>query len=169
MATTKEPAKPTQVYKVEIAAPIRRVWDEITSTGRVQRMMFDTILDGDVRPGGKIRYVTRSRKHTFIVGEVLEVQPPTRLVHTFAWRDLKDEPPSLVTWDLRESGGRTSVTVTHERMESAPETAKRVGGGWPTILDNLKSVVERGNVGLKWRLMLGMMRLALVFKPRDKD
>jgi uncharacterized protein YndB with AHSA1/START domain len=92
-----------------------------------------------------------------IDGEVLEADPPRRLVQT--WRalwspELAAERPTRLTWEIDEdSNGLTRVTVTHE-LEGAPVTAATVfsdakvrqgGGGWSWVLSDLKSLLETGN------------------------
>lgn len=158
----------TQVYTVEINAPIRRVWDEITKVGPVQRHMFDCVMPADMKPGGKYRWETPGGKHVIIKGEIVEVTPPTRFVHTFRWVELTEET-SRVTWVLEEQAGRTRVTVTHDRLAAAPKTAKRVAGGWGMILKNLKAVVENGNLPVPMRLMFGIMKVVNAFKRRTPD
>ncbi len=64
-------------------------------------------------------------------GEVLEADPPRKLVQT--WRFLWDEEiaaegPTRVTFDIEEDdGGVTRLTVTHE-LENAPRTAAQLAG-----------------------------------------
>ena len=89
-------------------------------------------------------------------GEVIEADPPRKLVQT--WRPLWDpemvaEGHTRVTWDVEEDdGGLTRLTVTHE-LEGAPKTAAAVagqgrvtegGGGWSWILSDLKTLLETG-------------------------
>ena len=89
-------------------------------------------------------------------GEVLEAEPPRRLVQT--WRalwdpDLVAEGPTRVTWEIdEEDGGIARLTVTHE-LEDAPKHAAQVastvplvqgGGGWVWILSDLKTLLESG-------------------------
>ena len=60
-------------------------------------------------------------------GEVIEADPPRRLVHS--WRflyddDVKAEGPTRVTFDIKEGeAGVSRLTVTHE-LENAPMTAR---------------------------------------------
>jgi hypothetical protein len=81
-------------------------------------------------------------------GEVLESDPPHRLVHT--WRALYDpetasEPHSRVSWEIEpQDGGFTKLTVVHDRLEEAPKTALSVAGGWSFVLSGLKTLLETG-------------------------
>ena len=145
-----------KVYSIEIEAPIQRVWDEITAHGVVSKPMFGCVLDGEMREGHTYRYTNKDDSRTMTMGEVLEVSPPTKLVHTFLFTRFDDEP-SLVTWDLAEDKGVTTVTVTHSRLSDGTKTIKSIDGGWPTILGLFKMVVETGDVGLKTKLTQGLM------------
>ena len=87
-------------------------------------------------------------------GEVIEADPPRRLVQT--WRFLWDEQiaaegPTRVTCEIDEGpGGASKLTVTHE-LENAPTTAAylageiaEAGGGWSWVLSDLKTLLETG-------------------------
>ena len=76
-----------------------------------------------------------------IDGEVLECDPPRRLVQTWhAYFDAATaaESPTRLTWELHDLGnGVTELTLTHE-LDRAPITnaitsgqANEGGGGWP--------------------------------------
>ncbi|NIT88542.1 MAG: ATPase, partial [Gemmatimonadetes bacterium] len=57
------------------------MWNEITKTGSVQRPLYNTVLDIDLRPGGRLRYSSPDGKRVFVAGEVLEVDAPHLLRH----------------------------------------------------------------------------------------
>ena len=89
-----------------------------------------------------------------IEGEVLESDPPRRLVQT--WRalfspEIAAEGFTRLTWELTESQpGITVLTVTHD-VTDAPLSAALVsgevveaGGGWSFILSDLKTLLETG-------------------------
>ena len=60
-------------------------------------------------------------------GEVIESDPPNRLVQTWraAWTD---DPPTTLTYDIAEkANGVTCLTITHD-LDGAPATAAMVGG-----------------------------------------
>jgi uncharacterized protein YndB with AHSA1/START domain len=160
MTTATETA--TQVYRIYIKATPEAIWDAITKPEWTQKYGYRAIADYDLRPGGK--YQARATEEmqamgmTEIVvdGEVLEAEPPRKLVQT--WRalwdeEIKSEGPTRVTFDIEEDdGGFTRLTVTHE-LENAPITADQVasvarlhegGGGWSWILSDLKTLLETG-------------------------
>jgi hypothetical protein len=80
-----------KVFSIDIHAPAQRVWDEITRTGGPIHPMFGTFLHGEFKVGSVISHRTRNGGRTFVMGEVLEVSPPTRLVHTFRFA-MQDDP-----------------------------------------------------------------------------
>ena len=89
------------------------------------------------------------RSQHWVDGEVLEADPPRRLVHT--WRSLYDaeaaaEPHSRVTWEIeRQEDGTALLTVVHDQLDESPKTAESVSGtGWIMVLSGLKTLLETG-------------------------
>ena len=89
-------------------------------------------------------------------GEVIEADPPRRLVQT--WRmamdpEMKAEGFTRLTHEIEPiEGGATKLTIIHE-LEGAPrlgrDRGRRVesqgaGGGWAWVLSDLKSLLETG-------------------------
>jgi uncharacterized protein YndB with AHSA1/START domain len=155
-----------QVHVVEIKAPLKDVWAEITKLRQIQKPMFGTVLDTDFKPGSRMLYRSADGKRVFIIGEVHEFVPPTRFVHTFRFTNLP-ETPTLVEWNLEEKAGITRVTVTHSKFVDQKKTADSVRTSWVDILNNIKAVVETGDVPFKTRLMLGMMSAFMFMAPRE--
>ncbi len=154
-----------QVHVVEIRAPIAAVWAEITKLKHPQRPMFNTVLETDFQPGSRILYRSQDGKRIFILGEVLELLPPNRFVHTFRFTNL-GEAPTLVEWQLQEAGGVTRVTVTHSRFVDQKRTADSVRTSWADILASLQAVVETGTVPLKTRIAHRLMATFMFLAPR---
>jgi uncharacterized protein YndB with AHSA1/START domain len=159
--TTMSETKTTQMYRVFIKASPEAIWEAITSPEWSVRYGYQARNEYELRPGG--RYSGKASPELRAVGmpeevvdgEVLEVDPPHRLVHTwrFLWsEDIAAEGPTRVAFDIKELGnGVSSLTVTHE-LENAPQTAamtsgedEGAGGGWAYILSDLKSLLETGN------------------------
>lgn len=154
-----------RAFSIDIKAPIERVWREITQQNEKQRAMFDTMLEAQLVPGGELRYRSVDGKHTYIWGDVLESDPPRRLVHTFAFANM-DEAPTVVTWELEQRGEMCRVTVTHGRFPGETKTLKSVSKVWPRILGRFKSVLERGDVPMGARMKYGMMRAMSFMQPK---
>ena len=80
-------------------------------------------------------------------GEVLEVDPPRRLVHTMRalWGDdVKSEGFTRVAWDIEPVGDSCHLTVVHDQMQEG--ACEQIYGGWPMILSGLKTWLETGEL-----------------------
>jgi uncharacterized protein YndB with AHSA1/START domain len=82
-----------------------------------------------------------------VAGKVLEADPPRRLVTTWSFRrnlEMRDDPPSRVTWEIEAAGDACKLTVVHDDFPGETRTFKSVGSGWPLVLSSLKSFIETG-------------------------
>jgi uncharacterized protein YndB with AHSA1/START domain len=81
-------------------------------------------------------------------GEILEADPPRRLVHTMTalWGDdVKSEGSSRVTWEIQPIGDDSCcLTVTHDQLRDGANA--QLFGGWPMILSGLKTWLETGQL-----------------------
>ena len=160
MTTMTETGVTTQVYRVFIKATPEAIWDAITNPEFNQRYGYRGRSDYDLRPGGAFRAVATPEMvelgmpEQLLDGEVVEADPPRRLVQT--WRVLWDpamtaEGFTRLTWEIGPGdAGIATLTVTHE-LEGAPKVATQVsgqvpeaGGGWSWILSDLKTLLETG-------------------------
>jgi uncharacterized protein YndB with AHSA1/START domain len=150
----------TQVFRVHIKATAEAVWEAITSPDWNARYGYRAPTEYDLRPGGRLRGLANEGMRSMgtpevvVEGEVLQADPPRRLVQT--WRMLFDpaqaaEPFTRVTYEIEDLGnGVTRLTVIHD-VTGAPIHASLIsgetlmgGGGWPYILSDLKSLLETG-------------------------
>jgi uncharacterized protein YndB with AHSA1/START domain len=160
--TTTETLQTTQVYRVWIRATPQAIWDAITQPEWTDRYGYTGLAEYDLRPGGGFQVVAgqEMESHGFkgpmVDGEVLEADPPNKLVQT--WRLLMDpqleaEGFTRLTYEIDDTGeGVTRLTVTHD-LAGAPGLATMVsgaledtgaGGGWGWVLSDLKSLLETG-------------------------
>lgn len=153
--STGEP-RPDHVLSIHIAVPVQRVWDEITRTGRIQRALYNTVLECELRPGSRLRYYSPDRKRVFIIGEVVAVEAPRLFSHTYRFTT-KLEPPTLVTWELLEEAGGTRVTITHSGWTAQHSDADKTGAGWKEILGLLKQQLETGDIPTKTKILYAVM------------
>ena len=158
----------TQVHRIYIKATSQAIWDAITRPEWTARYGYTGLADYDLRPGGAYRVrateqfaaASRAQGHdipdVIIDGEVLEAEPPTRLVTTFRMLmdpELAREPFTRITYEIKEgTGGVCSLTLTHE-LEGAPMLAlllggafadQGAGGGHAWVLSDLKTLLETG-------------------------
>ena len=139
------------VSEIEIAAPAEKVFQAIAETETVRRRspMLD-FYEMDLRVGGKWRLEMRLPK-TFrgvdVIrhhGEVLEVDPPRLLVFTW-FANFHDDPNtrSIVRWELTPTKSGTHVKVTHSGLTPEPAARKDYSGGWPGVLEEIKTFAEK--------------------------
>jgi uncharacterized protein YndB with AHSA1/START domain len=158
----------TQVYRVYIKATPQAIWDAITKPEWSEKYGYGGRSEYDLRAGGAYRaFASEAMRKAaaemgnplpdvVIDGEVVEANPPRKLVQT--WRMLMDETMAAegftrLTYEIEEGkGGVTKLTVIHE-LEGAPKLALLVsggmedqgaGGGWSWVLSDLKSLLETG-------------------------
>ncbi len=155
---------PDQVCSVVIKVPVEKVWAEITKTGSIQRPLYNTMLDIELEPGGRIRYYSPDRKRVFVAGKVLEVDPPRKLRHTYIFT-MSPDPVTEVTWELEPVEGGCRVTLTHAGW-TVEKDARKHAAGWVEILGLLKSELETGEIPRKTRLIYWVQGLFLWAMPK---
>ena len=161
MTESKQP-QPVQIYEIYIQATPQAIWDAITSPEWTARYGYRGPAEYELRPGGAYRasaskeMMAMGIQGTLVDGEVLEADPPNKLVQTyrFLFSDAhKAEGYSKVTWEISATAsGFSRLTVVHE-VEGQPIMATMVSskfsetgtGGWAWILSDLKSVLETGH------------------------
>lgn len=80
----------TQVYRIFIRATPEAIWDAITKPEWTRQYGYQAPVEYDLRPGGAYRglpsaaMVEHGSPEVIIDGEVIESDPPRRLVQT--WR-----------------------------------------------------------------------------------
>jgi uncharacterized protein YndB with AHSA1/START domain len=153
------------VLSIEIKASVQRVWDEITKTGAIQRALYNTVLETSLTPGSRLRYYSPDKKRVFIVGEVVDVVPPTKFSHTYMFTQ-NPEKPTLVTWELEETADGCKVTLTHSGWTTEHKAPEKVAAGWKEILALLKQDIETGQIPLKTRILYRLMGAFMFMMPK---
>ncbi|WP_214408385.1 SRPBCC domain-containing protein [Sphaerisporangium fuscum] len=168
MTTATTTSVTTQVYRVYIKATPEAIWDAITKPEWTARYGYTGYADYDLRRGGayKMRATEQFKEESLsrggeapdvvIEGEVLEADPPRKLVTTFRMLmdpEIAAEKATVVTHEIKQlDGGVCSLTLIHE-LEGAPRLAALVSGQWEDqgaggghawVLSDLKSLLETG-------------------------
>ncbi len=151
-----------QVYRVVIKASPQAIWDAITKPEWTEKYGYGGRVEYDLQPGGRYSHKASAEMKTMgmpeeiIVGEVIESDPPRKLVQT--WHPVWDpnsaaEAHTRLTYEITENqGGVCTVTITHDvtgapivgGMVAGGGDPARGGGGWPWALSDLKSLLETG-------------------------
>ncbi len=141
----EEEEQDVKVFEVYIQASPERVWQGITDGELTRQYYFGSTISSDWRKGSRFEMVSPDGSEIWVEGDVLEIDPPRRLVQSFSahWDAAMDQQsPSRVTWELEATGPSTRLRVTHEELTEA--AADQVTMGWPQILSGLKTLLETG-------------------------
>ena len=147
---------PDQVLSIDIHVPVEKVWHEITKTGAIQRAIANTVLEGPLKPGTKLRYYSPSKKRVFVYGEVVEFVPNAKFSHTWKLTMSPDDFFTLVTWELTPIAGGTRVKLTHSRWLDSSKAYKNVASTWADMLRLLKMDLETGDIDFKTKFKYSM-------------
>jgi uncharacterized protein YndB with AHSA1/START domain len=133
-------------YVTYVRARPEGVFEAITRPD-VSRQFWDHENISDWRPGSRWQHVRdNADRPVEIVGEVVEVSAPRRLVTSWAGVSSADDPASYsrVIYEIDDFGSMTRLTVTHDGLEAGSGMAAGVSRGWPLVLSSLKSFLETG-------------------------
>jgi uncharacterized protein YndB with AHSA1/START domain len=134
------------VYVSYIRSTPEKVFEAITRP-EIARRYWGHENVSDWKPGSPWQHVRADAQRTVqLVGTVVEVSPPTRLVITWANASQADDPAatSRVSFDIAPYDGMVRLTVSHDELEAGSGMAKGIQQGWPIVLSSLKSLLETG-------------------------
>jgi uncharacterized protein YndB with AHSA1/START domain len=154
----------TQIHRIYIHATPQAIWDAITKPEWSERYGYAVPVEYELKPGGKFRAYANAGMKKFegipdvvVDGEVVECDPPRRLVQTWRMRmtpELEREGFTRLTYEIEPGrGGVTRLTVTHD-LANAPMIARvlagqaeseAAGGGWSEVLSGIKTLLETGH------------------------
>ena len=136
-----------KVFEIYIRTTPERLWEAITDPDIRAKYNFGAGVRSDWTPGSRIEMDAPKAGGLLGDGEVLQSDPPRRLVHTMRalWSDeVKSEGFSRVSWDIEPVGDSCRLTVTHDQLREGAND--QLYGGWPMILSGLKTLLETGEL-----------------------
>src|SRR3954447_4792353 len=151
--------KPSFVYTTYIRTTPERLWQALTDPAFTRRYWGAT-FDTDWRAGSTMTWDQFGGTISDPEQVVLESEPYRRLSyswHTFTPELVESlrlaeeaagrgaaEPRSKGTVELAPLGDVVKLTVVHDGFETDSLVATMVSQGWPSILSNLKTLLETG-------------------------
>lgn len=140
------------VYVIYIAAQPETVWKALLGA-EFTREYWGHENVSDWKQGSPWEHRRNDAARTVVlVGEVLESQPPRRLVLT--WANPQDkankERHSRVTFDIEPIADMVRLTITHDQLEADSDMLRGISEGWPRVLSSLKSLLETGRSLQTW-------------------
>ena len=143
-------APPQKVFDAWVDPAQRMQWWRANEDMTCDLCTFDAKVGGAYRinmksPDGEHEYIT--------VGEILEYDPPHRLVTTWTWevdcRQPGDTSPptvgTIVTLDFKPVKGGTELTLTHTGFADAPQRDDH-HKGWTGCLNTLQQRLDEGEL-----------------------
>jgi uncharacterized protein YndB with AHSA1/START domain len=136
-----------KIYEIYIRTTPDRLWQAITDPEIRSKYNFGAAVQSEWEVGSRLEMGVAKMGIQLAEGEVLEIDPPRRLVHTMTalWNDeVKSEGVSRVTWEIEQVADSCHLTVTHDQMRDGAND--QIYGGWPMILSGLKTWLESGEL-----------------------
>lgn len=158
-ALESEPmGNPEFVYTTYINATPERVWQAITEPA-FARNYLGFALESDWQVGSTYSWNQNGIRIEHPDQVILEARPPRRLSFTFHTfvpeltaistltpefiEQASVERRSKVTFDIETVGEQVKLTVLHDDFDADSVVLPRISEGWPMIMSNLKTGVEK--------------------------
>jgi len=134
------------VYVTYIRTTPEKLWQALLEPEFTRRFWAQTWFESDWQVGSPWRIMIHDGR-VADVGEVLECDPPRRLV--LSWRnaflpELKAEDETRVTFEIEPLGSSVKLTLTQEADRPDSRGIDAMSQGWPHLLSSLKSLLETG-------------------------
>jgi|SRR5665213_3570649 len=99
-------------------------------------------MESDLRPGGKwmMHFESWGGSPSSVGGVYRTIEPPNVLAFTWLPSWYENATETLVTFDLQEHAGVTTVRITHSGLVTDQDRASHQG--WPHILSALRAYVQ---------------------------
>ena len=134
--------KPQFVYVTYILTTPEKVWAALTDAELTrQYWVHSNVSDWKVGSPWSHQRLDGVKD---VIGEVLESDPPRRLVTSWSPASKVGDPTRLsrVTYEIDQVGEKVRLTVSH--TELTEEGLRDISRGWPAVLSNLKTLLETG-------------------------
>jgi uncharacterized protein YndB with AHSA1/START domain len=133
------------VYVTYIRTTPEKLWHALTDPAFNRQYWFGMQQECAWKPGASWKLMF-SDGRVADSGEVVEIDPPSRLV--LKWRnefrpELKADGYTRCSFTIEREGEQTRLTVIHE-ADKPNKVLDAVSQGWPKVLSSLKSLLETG-------------------------
>jgi uncharacterized protein YndB with AHSA1/START domain len=124
----------------EYAHPVARVWAALTDPAALAEWLMANDFEPQLGRRFTLRQAPTPEWRGWIECEVLEMEPPRRMV--WSWRRSESEDPNRVEFRLEPIESGTRLTLTHTG-ETDADLRARYSSGWPVKFFQLRSVLEK--------------------------
>lgn len=130
------------VHEIYIRTTPERLFQALTDGELTRQYYMGTHVQSDWAAGSAYTYAYPTGE-TMIDGQVLEIDPPKRLVLSFHPLFMShDIGTSRVTYEIEQIGDACRLTLIHDDLDL--QGAGGIDSGWTQILSSLKSLLETG-------------------------
>ena len=137
-----------KVFEIYIKTSPERLFQAITDPELRWTFSFGVAAHSEWRVGALVTGRPRGMDDmTIYDGEVLEIDPPRKLVHSqrAAWSEAaRAEGFARVTWEIEQIADSCRLMVTHSELPA--NAPPELYGGWPMLLSGLKTFLETGEM-----------------------
>jgi len=132
---------PVMIKTIYLKATPEKVWRHLTDKELLARWFHETNRNLSEKVSFQylsFDYDKEDRK--LMWGDVIEFDPPNKLVHTFTHQWLEGVV-TTVSWELREVDGGTQLTMTHAGITKFNELTDH-DKGWDEHLQRLRMMLS---------------------------
>jgi len=134
------------IYVSYIATTPEKLWAALTGGDFTRAYWYDRRIESEWKVGAPVRFYDGASNVVTDRGEVLEADPPKRLVYTFQPlfnKEVAAMPLSRVSFTIEAHEGMVKLTLLHDDLADE-EMAAGFREGWSPILSSLKTFLETG-------------------------
>jgi len=132
--------KPDFVISTYIRTSVDKLWEALTTPEMTEKFYYGGRVQADLRVGGRFFYLDPNGEMN-LDGEVLEIDPPRRLLTSFKATWAPEGQVTRVLYEIEPMGEVCRFTMTHF---DAAKSMAGVEDGWPIVIAGLKTFLETG-------------------------
>jgi len=137
--------RPSFVYVTYINTSAEKLWTALTDGKFTREYWGGRAIASDWKVGSEVRLTKQNGSDDGARINVLEIDPPAKLV--LSWRSgfQPTGPATRVTFTIQPAGPKNvKLTVVHEEYEPGSMVHDMLREGWSAILSSLKTFLETG-------------------------
>jgi uncharacterized protein YndB with AHSA1/START domain len=137
---------PKLVYVTTIRTTPAELWKALTETDFIRQYWFGCTNTSSWKEGEVIESRDPDGSMAWH-GRILKSVPEQEVVFTFdSVNTGTSEPPSRVSFKIDRLPEAVQLTITHDEFPEVSAVRDRVANGWPSIIENIKSLLETGQL-----------------------
>jgi uncharacterized protein YndB with AHSA1/START domain len=135
-------------YHIFIRTTPEKLWEALIDPDLTEQYFHGTRMVSERRAGSAYTFELPDG-NVALAGDILEFDPPHRLVTTFSVRydpEAHADRPSRLTWEIQPLGPACHLSLVHDDFDGETRTYLGVNdpAGWTQILSGLKTLLETG-------------------------